>query len=139
MQSRPTFEQVRDAAMAHVRARGWDEENTGRGLAISISLEASELLEYFQWQEENVGDTEDLASELADIIIYTVQFADKYGIDILPEVLKKLEKQPRNIQWRYLRSRIKKSVIACGARRSCHMRRIRRCEQAQTPRAHPHW
>ena len=92
MQSRPTFEQVRDAAMAHVRARGWDEENTGRGLAISISLEASELLEYFQWQEENVGDTEDLASELADIIIYTVQFADKYGIDILPEVLKKLDK-----------------------------------------------
>ena len=92
MQSRPTFEQVRDAVMAHVRARGWDEENTGRGLAISISLEASELLEYFQWQEENVGDTEDLASELADIIIYAIQFADKYGIDILPEVLKKLEK-----------------------------------------------
>ena len=92
MQSRPTFEQVRDAAMAHVRARGWDEENTGRGLAISISLEASELLEYFQWQEENIGDTEDLASELADIIIYAIQFADKYGIDILPEVLKKLDK-----------------------------------------------
>ena len=92
MQSRPTFEQVRDAVMAHVRARGWDEENTGRGLAISISLEASELLEYFQWQEENIGDTEDLASELADIIIYAIQFADKYGIDILPEVLKKLDK-----------------------------------------------
>ena len=92
MQSRPTFEQVRDAVMAHVRARGWDEENTGRGLAISISLEASELLEYFQWQEENIGDTEDLASELADIIIYEIQFADKYGIDILPEVLKKLDK-----------------------------------------------
>lgn len=92
MQSRPTFEQVRDAAMAHVRARGWDEENTGRGLAISISLEASELLEYFQWQEENIGDGEDLASELADIIIYAIQFADKYGIDILPEVLKKLDK-----------------------------------------------
>ena len=92
MQSRPTFEQVRDAVMAHVRARGWDEENTGRGLAISISLEASELLEYFQWQEENIGDGEDLASELADIIIYAIQFADKYGIDILPEVLKKLEK-----------------------------------------------
>ena len=92
MQSRPTFEQVRDAVMAHVRARGWDEENTGRGLAISISLEASELLEYFQWQEENIGDGEDLASELADIIIYAIQFADKYGIDILPEVLKKLDK-----------------------------------------------
>ena len=92
MQSRPTFEQVRDAVMAHVRARGWDEENTGRGLAISISLEASELLEYFQWHEETIGDGEDLASELADIIIYAIQFADKYGIDILPEVLKKLDK-----------------------------------------------
>lgn len=61
-------------------------------MAISIALEASELLEYYQWNEENFGSKDDLASEVADILIYLIQFADKNEIDILPEVLKKLEK-----------------------------------------------
>ena len=78
--------------MDHIRARKWDKTNTGRGLAISIALEASELLEYYQWNEENFGSKDDLASEVADILIYLIQFADKNEIDILPEVLKKLEK-----------------------------------------------
>lgn len=86
------FEDVIDRVMTHVRARKWDETNTGRGLAISIALEASELLEYYQWNEENFGSKDDLASEVADILIYLIQFADKNEIDILPEVLKKLEK-----------------------------------------------
>ena len=86
------FEDVIDRVMTHVRARKWDETNTGRGLAISIALEASELLEYYQWNEENFGSKDDLASEVADILIYLIQFADKNKIDILPEVLKKLEK-----------------------------------------------
>lgn len=90
-----TFEEVRDAIMGHVRARGWDKVNTSRGLAISMSLEANELLEYFQWGEENFGTKEDLASELADILIYAIHFADKNGIDILLEVMKKLEKSAK--------------------------------------------
>ena len=78
--------------MEHVRARKWDESNTSRGLAISISLEAAELLEYYQWKDENFGSKDDLGSEVADILIYLIQFADKNKIDILPEVIKKLEK-----------------------------------------------
>ena len=90
-----TFEHVAKKIMAHVRERKWDTANTSRGLAISISLEASELLEYFQWSDENFGSNDDLASELADIFIYMIQFADKNNIDILPEVLKKLEKSAK--------------------------------------------
>lgn len=93
--SDPTFEKVVEQIMAHIRARKWDKTNTSRGLAISISLEASELLEYFQWNEENFGSKDDIASELADIFIYIVQFADKNSIDILPEALKKLEKSAK--------------------------------------------
>ena len=78
--------------MDHVRARKWDVANTSRGLAISVSLEASELLEYYQWKDENFGSKDDLASEVADIFIYLIQFADKNEIDILPEIIKKLEK-----------------------------------------------
>lgn len=87
-----TFEQVVEKIMTHVRARKWDQANTSRGLAISMSLEANELLEYFQWDEESFGSKEDIASELADIFIYMVQFADKNGIDLLPSVIEKLEK-----------------------------------------------
>ena len=90
-----TFEQVVEKIMTHVRARKWDQANTSRGLAISISLEANELLEYFQWDEESFGSKEDIASELADIFIYMVQFADKNGIDLLPSVLEKLEKSAK--------------------------------------------
>lgn len=87
-----TFEQVQESIMQHVRARKWDQANTSRGLAISMSLEANELLEYFQWDEESFGSTEDMASELADIFIYMVQFADKNGIDLLTSVLEKIRK-----------------------------------------------
>lgn len=89
---RLTFEQVVEKIMTHVRERKWDQANTSRGLAISMSLESNELLEYYQWNEESFGSKEDIASELADIFIYMVQFADKNGIDLLPSVIEKLEK-----------------------------------------------
>lgn len=94
-QKSPTFEEVRDAVMAHLRERNWDKINTDRGLAISISLEANELLEYFQWSEENFGTKEDMASELADILIYSIHLAYKNGIDLMDAVMKKLEKQAK--------------------------------------------
>ena len=81
--------------MQHVRARKWDKTATSRGLAISINLEASELLEYFQWSDENFGSKDDLASELADILIYAVQFANKNDIDITSAMMKKLEKSAK--------------------------------------------
>lgn len=86
------FEEILDQIMAHIRARKWDETTTSRGLAISLSLEANELLEYYQWSDENFGNKEDLASEVADIFIYLAQFAYKNGIDIPLAVTKKLEK-----------------------------------------------
>ena len=46
--------------MQHVRARKWDQTNTSRSLAISMSLEANELLEYFQWDEESFGGKTEL-------------------------------------------------------------------------------
>ena len=43
-----TFEEAQELVMSHIRARKWDTTNDSRGLAISLSLEANELLEYFQ-------------------------------------------------------------------------------------------
>lgn len=86
-----SFDDVTAAVIKHITDRHWDN-NSARGLAISIALEANELLEHYQWQDEPVGDKDELAEELADIFIYAIQFADKYDIDISDAIMQKLDK-----------------------------------------------
>lgn len=88
-----TFEEACQIVMQYMKDRRWDQTNDARGLAISLSLEANELLEYFQWHSSSVGSKEDMASELADVFIYGIQFADRFGIDIPEAITKKIEKQ----------------------------------------------
>jgi 8-oxo-dGTP diphosphatase len=78
-----------------VHAKGWYKNDskrpqTPRNLAISLSLEANEVLEHFQWQGE-LNDKEELATELADVALYLLQLASISGIDLEQAVLKKLE------------------------------------------------
>jgi 8-oxo-dGTP diphosphatase len=78
-----------------VHSKGWYEldsqrPQTPRNLAISLSLEANEVLEHFQWQDE-LKDKDELASELADVTLYLFQLASVTGIDLEQAVLKKLE------------------------------------------------
>jgi 8-oxo-dGTP diphosphatase len=78
-----------------VGSKGWYEQDsqrpqTPRNLAISLSLEANEVLEHFQWQDE-LQDKDELASELADVTLYLLQLASVAGIDLEQAVLKKLE------------------------------------------------
>ena len=80
---------------AFVSAKGWynpgsKRPQTPRSLAISLSLEAAEVLEHFQWGEE-AKDKDELASELADVTLYLLQLASVSGIDLEQAVLKKLE------------------------------------------------
>ena len=75
--------------------RGWKPYHKEKDLAISIVLEASELLENFQWKssEEAVGETkQNIKEEMADILIYLIQLADKMDIDLEQETFKKLVK-----------------------------------------------
>ncbi|UYZ22529.1 nucleotide pyrophosphohydrolase [Mesobacillus jeotgali] len=75
--------------------RNWKPYHNEKDLAISISLEANELLENFQWKtsDEAVRDSEqNIKEEMADILIYLVQLADKMDIDLEEEVLKKMKK-----------------------------------------------
>ena len=60
--------------------RDWDQFHSPANLAKSISIEANELLECFQWDEEHY-DLEHVKQELADVIIYCRQMVDKLGLD----------------------------------------------------------
>lgn len=84
-----------------VRSKGWYEEGTSRpqvprNLAISLVLEASEVLEHFQWSDTPLR-SEALADELADVTLYLLQIASLSGIDLEAAVLRKLQvNQDRN-------------------------------------------
>jgi NTP pyrophosphatase (non-canonical NTP hydrolase) len=78
-----------------VKSKGWYEHDSPRpqlprNLAISLSLESSEVLEHFQWGEE-IRDRQALASELADVSLYLLQLADVCGIDLENAILEKIE------------------------------------------------
>ena len=80
---------------AFVRSKGWYEPDssrpqTPRNLAISLSLEANEVLEHFQWQAD-LKDKGEFASELADVGLYLLQLASISGIDLERAMLEKLE------------------------------------------------
>lgn len=61
--------------------RDWDQFHSPENLAKSISIEAGELLECFQWNENNY-DVGKVREELADVIIYCVDMLDKLGLDV---------------------------------------------------------
>ena len=73
------------------KERDWDQFHSPANLAKSISIEANELLECFQWSDANY-DINDVKEELADVLSYCIQMATKLDLDIREIVLQKMEK-----------------------------------------------
>ncbi|MCX8062034.1 MAG: hypothetical protein N3D16_05585 [Anaerolineales bacterium] len=77
-----------------VQSKGWYEQSSShpqtlKNLAISLVLEACEVLEQFQWQEQ-VKDRKILADELADVLLYLLQISSLAEIDLEKATLEKL-------------------------------------------------
>ena len=80
--------------------RDWERFHSPKNLAMALSVEASELVEIFQWSTEEqsiaVKDDEDrrqaAADEIADVVIYATRIADRLGIDVADAVARKLHK-----------------------------------------------
>lgn len=75
--------------------RNWEEYHNPKDLAISITLEATELLELFQWVNNKTAvkeNMDDIKDELADVLIYALTFAHQLDIDVESAILNKIEK-----------------------------------------------
>ncbi|MDY4889842.1 MAG: nucleotide pyrophosphohydrolase [Sphaerochaetaceae bacterium] len=78
--------------------RNWDQYHSPKNLAISISLEAAELLENFQWVESDEavsGKLPKIEEELADVLVYCEQLCAKLGLDQDEIIARKMEKNER--------------------------------------------
>ena len=72
------------------KERDWDQFHSPENLAKSICIEAGELLECFQWNNEY--DLDEVKEELADVLNYCIQMANKLGVNPKQIVLDKMEK-----------------------------------------------
>ncbi len=88
----PLIQNLRDFA----RERDWEQFHTPKNLACALSVEASELLEHFQWLTEAQSQsltpdkTAEVAAEAADVFLYLLQLCDKLGIDLITAAQLKL-------------------------------------------------
>ena len=98
-----TIGQLRQLVNDFVDRRDWHQFHTPKNLAMSISIEAAELMEHFQWLELDesravADDPEKLSvvgDELADVVCYALAMANELGLDLSEVVRDKMAKNER--------------------------------------------
>lgn len=81
---------------AFAAARQWDRYLSPKNLSMALVVEAAELVEIFQWKTEEESRTldaathEHLGEEIADVLMYLLQIADRSGVDVAVAVERKL-------------------------------------------------
>lgn len=71
---------LREEILKFTEERDWDQFHSPENLAKSIAIEAAELLECYQWNEE--ANLDHVKEELADVLIYCTQLAEKLQLDM---------------------------------------------------------
>lgn len=82
--------EVKEQIKQFNKERDWDQFHSPENLAKSISIEAGELLECFQWNSN--FDKDEVCEELADVVNYCILLADKLDVELEDIILAKLEK-----------------------------------------------
>lgn len=88
---------LRDALRAFARDRDWDQFHSPKNFAMALAGEVGEVCEHFQWLDEeqsrNLDDAtrDEVALELADVLIYLVRLADKLDVDLVAAAHRKME------------------------------------------------
>ena len=103
MDDNVNFEEIKKLVKDFSDKRNWKKYHHPKELAISLLLEASELLEIFQWKEkENIEQIKqneemlnDIKREIADVIIYSVNLANQLDIDLSESIYEKIEENNR--------------------------------------------
>ena len=110
------YEDLLRAVLAFRDARDWKQFHNPKDLAISVALEAAELLEHFQWKTptevaRHLADPrrlEEVADEMADVQNLLLALSDAAGVDLYAATLRKLKKAARKYPVRKARGTAKK-------------------------------
>lgn len=93
-----SIEMLQENLRAFAKERDWEQFHTPKNLAIALSVEASELLEHFQWLSTDASERSDLSDdtikevekEIADVFLYLLRLSDRLGVDLVAAAENKL-------------------------------------------------
>jgi dCTP diphosphatase len=91
---------LRQLVAKFIADRSWEPYHSPKNLAMSIAIEAAELMEHFQWMsaQESINHLDNpkskaaVADELADVVIYCLSLANRSGIDLTKAVIDKVQR-----------------------------------------------
>ena len=79
--------ELKSSIKAFIRARDWEQYHAPKNLAMALSVEAAEIVEIFQWKKADEplssAELEHLRQEIGDVLVYLLELADKFDIDIV--------------------------------------------------------
>jgi len=110
---RTTLAELRRLVAEFVRQRDWEQFHAPKNLAMSLAIEAAELMEHFQWLTieqsralaEHPHDVHAVGEELADVLCYALALANQLGLDLSAAIAQKMEKNARKYPAEQFRGR----------------------------------
>ncbi len=87
-----TIKELKDLVAQFTNDRHWKRHHKPKNLAMSIAIEAAELMEHFVWERDGEPDKDEVAAELADVIFNCLNFALASEIDISQAFMTKYQK-----------------------------------------------
>ena len=96
--STATVAELKQRVLAFARERDWEQFHNPKNLSMALAAEAGELMEHFLWatpaqsvaQAAEPGKREQIAAELADVVIYALEFANIAGLDLAAAIESKM-------------------------------------------------
>ena len=85
------YEELKNKLIKFNEDRDWDQFHSPENLAKSVAIEAGELLECFQWNNDEF-DKDEVCEEMADVFAYLINLADKLDVDLIDITDKKIDK-----------------------------------------------
>lgn len=106
------LKELKAAIKQFIRERDWEQYHDPKNLAMALTVEASEILEIFQWQHSGAklspAEQQALAEEIGDVFIYLLELADKFGIDVIEAARQKLNINEQKYPAELVRGQAKK-------------------------------
>lgn len=114
--SNTSIDQLKQLVNAFINERNWEKFHTPKNIAVSVVLEASELLEHFQWSppaDENIDSAKklEITEELADVMAYLLSLANVLNIDVSSAMAAKMQKNRKKYPVEQFNGNWKKSEI----------------------------
>ncbi len=95
-----TLKELKKAVAAFARERDWERFHAPKNLSMAMAAEAGELMEHFLWADaeqshQTAKNSKEVADELADVVIYALEFANITGLDLASAIEAKMGENAR--------------------------------------------